>query len=558
MVLSMHTWFSLIPAVLSLVGSVYILVVSTLLLPARGGKGGGTLSPVRWLAVADIIFVLVVSSFLIKPTRIDPDGHWWCALDNFLFQFSAAATWLWTSVIAFVSVSSLLRSRRGRLFVARYQHCCWLIAALSAVPEIQSSSVDPSGRYCVDGRDSGHLVRLVLCLACFIFSATVLVWGGVQAQKFSPHVVLRRFWQRVLAYLGIFTLCWASTIPWEIHYLVWEKDPKNSSTLFAATSVLQAMQGMLNALVYGYFNHNINQRWGRAKDGASRCACLCPQQLGHSPGGSRSRTFRHAGSSMSVAFTVQQDSPGAFRGGGGSQPQQQHSILAVGGAGARGFSDEESDEESEDGDVASNDSDSMLINTASSFAGSLASSWFDRSMTRCLDQDVDLVSGHMLYDAYATNPFYKAPPVCLSPKRESQSQSEPPAAGRGSPAHALSLSTIALQLRDPSLASEPEPQQPPQPQQPQPQSQQQQQPQQQQQRRRQSPSPPNAGDQNAVGSGAGTGTGGSDMGISHSEHLERKRLRRLERQMQRHYFDSTSTSTSRSFDKKEKEELVTG
>ena len=199
-----------IGAWISVLGSLFV-IRHTLQKRELGGHSERTLrfSPaIRWLAISDMIFEITYVLYLSVLDVPDP----WCAVQNFLWQFSATCTWLWTNVIALFTMSVLLRLEDRQRTIVRWQHSVWVLGAISAAPNIWESRLgdpDPSNghRYC-DDFGKLHMWSNAFLIISFIVNSHAYVSGLLRASRFMPFSVLERYAYRMFFFLGIFALCW--------------------------------------------------------------------------------------------------------------------------------------------------------------------------------------------------------------------------------------------------------------------------------------------------------------------------------------------------------------
>ena len=209
-----------------------------------------------WLAVSDALFAVLYVSFM----SLVGGSAAWCAVQNFLWQWAASATWVWTTVMALQAMAVLVRSGRVGMLLARRQHVVtWPLAALSAAPNLWDSNVGDGDGYCDNGSNTPTVVASALLLLVFAANVSVYMWGLWRANtSFNvPFSVLERYSWRTFYLLSIFVVCWMPFVMWNLHLWVHGVSPEPGSALFEVTLSVQALQGFLNSLAYGLFDDEV-------------------------------------------------------------------------------------------------------------------------------------------------------------------------------------------------------------------------------------------------------------------------------------------------------------
>ena len=238
--------------VVSMVASA-ALVYACWTLPRAGADAA---APLLYMATSSFFFTLALLLYHAVP-GVDM-ALWWCYAYNYFFQLCANSVWIWTCITALSSMISLLRKRAAYVTLMRWKHLAWIVAALAALPQgLRGNFVLKTTGSCDNRWAAAHDLNVAVLIACLLLTMLTYLVGVTTASSFSPHSVIDRFRRRTMCFIAIFVACWVPYILWDVHEDASQTAPSTDTSLYRWAMALESLQGLLNALVYAYFDRRV-------------------------------------------------------------------------------------------------------------------------------------------------------------------------------------------------------------------------------------------------------------------------------------------------------------
>ena len=233
--------------------------------------GANAAAPLLYMAMSSFFFTLALLLYHAVPG--DDMAPWWCYAYNYYFQLCANSVWIWTCVTALSSMISLLRKRTAYVALSRWKHLAWLVAAAAALPQgLRGNYVLNTTGCCDNDWTVAHDVNVAVLITCLLLTMLTYLVGVTNASYFSPHSVIDRFRRRTMCFITIFAACWVPYILWDVHENEnnsSNKAPRTDTSLYRWAMALESLQGLLNTLVYAYFDRRMLKQVFRT------CPCRC-------------------------------------------------------------------------------------------------------------------------------------------------------------------------------------------------------------------------------------------------------------------------------------------